>query len=134
MLPHLNPELHLFLLLPEDTEGPAPTTETAEHPHPPPLLQEDETASSSEATTVSAALETAFPYQWQEGACTPLPSSDPNPVSLQDGLGVSTQFLAHPTPCTLAGERVGLLHTCVWFARHHGGGGCQCLHTHACPV
>ncbi|XP_009643975.1 non-homologous end-joining factor 1 isoform X2 [Egretta garzetta] len=35
----------------EDTEGPAPTTETAEHPHPPPLLQEDETASSSEATT-----------------------------------------------------------------------------------
>jgi len=29
------------------------------------------------------------------------------------GWGVSAEFLAHPTPCILAGERVGPLHTCV---------------------
>ncbi|XP_009323143.1 PREDICTED: non-homologous end-joining factor 1 [Pygoscelis adeliae] len=38
----------------EDSEGPAPTAETAGHPHPLPPSQEDETASSSEGTMPSS--------------------------------------------------------------------------------
>ncbi|KFO69689.1 Non-homologous end-joining factor 1, partial [Cuculus canorus] len=81
-------------------------SETAEHPNPLSLSKEDETASSSEGTTVSTSLETISLYQWQGGACSPFPSSYLNPVPFQDGLWVSAQSLAHPTPCILAGEHV----------------------------
>lgn len=55
MLPHLNPKLHLFLV-PEDDVDTAPSAETTKHTHSPAASQEDETTSSSERTSVSAAL------------------------------------------------------------------------------
>lgn len=97
MLPHLSPKSHLFLLVPEDAEGLALAAETTGRPHPPPPSQEDEAAISSEQTTVSAALETASPYQRQHVAHTSLPSLNPSPVPLQHRLGGSALFLAYPT-------------------------------------
>lgn len=114
VLPHLNPKLHLFLLVLEDTEGPTPAAETTGHPHPPPPSQEDETASSSEGTTVSAAVETAFLYQWQDGARTSLPSLHPSPMPLQDRLGNSAWFLPHAPWLGSV-----WLHVCVCFALPH---------------
>lgn len=40
-------------------------------------------------------------------------TTNPSPVPVQGMLGGSARFPPHPTPCTLVGERVGLLHTCV---------------------
>lgn len=111
LLLHLTPKLHFLLLVSGDAEGPAPTAETTGHPQLPPPSQEDETASSSEGITVSAALETASLYQQQDGAHTSLPSLHPRPVSLQHELGVPAWFLAYATPCTLAGQRV-VAHIC----------------------
>lgn len=56
MVPYLNPKLHLFVV-PEDDVDTAPTAETTKHPPSPATSQEDETTSSSERTSVSAALE-----------------------------------------------------------------------------
>lgn len=115
VLPHLNPKLHFFLV-PENDVNPAPTAETTEHPHQPPSSQEDETTSSSERTSVSAALGTAPLYQRQDGAHISFPSSHPSTVPIPDLiLGVSAWFLAPSTPCSLTGECV-IADVYVYFA------------------
>lgn len=82
---------------------------------------------------MSAALETASQYQWQDGARASLPSLHPRPVPLQDGLGDSAWFLAHPTLCTLAGEHV-IAHVCVVCTPPQARWECYCLHMHTHPA